>query len=234
MSHGHDDFQNEPVRGLPERLPPGEQILWQGAPQWWQLAKTVFHIRAAAIYFAALMAWRADIRMTGAGDAHAAILAVLSLLPVAMIGLGLLGLLAWLSCRTTVYTITNRRVVLRIGVALTTSINIPFNVIAAAGFRPQAGATGDIALSLQHSAPRIAYSTLWPHARPWRVTAPEPMLRAIPDARHVAALLGAAMGEVLPGTTGLPAIEAAMSSAGSKGPRRTAPIGISASLSTSP
>ena len=28
----HDDFHFEPVRGLPEALPPGELILWQGSP----------------------------------------------------------------------------------------------------------------------------------------------------------------------------------------------------------
>jgi sporulation protein YlmC with PRC-barrel domain len=30
MPHDHDDFQTEPVRGLPENLPEGEYILWQG------------------------------------------------------------------------------------------------------------------------------------------------------------------------------------------------------------
>ena len=28
----HDDFQIEPVPGLPERPPEGERILWQGRP----------------------------------------------------------------------------------------------------------------------------------------------------------------------------------------------------------
>jgi hypothetical protein len=32
MPHDHDDFQTEPVRGLPENLPEGEHILWQGHP----------------------------------------------------------------------------------------------------------------------------------------------------------------------------------------------------------
>jgi len=34
MSKGHDDFAGEPVRGLPEKLPAGERILWQGMPDW--------------------------------------------------------------------------------------------------------------------------------------------------------------------------------------------------------
>lgn len=201
MSRGHDDYQSEPIRGLPERLPPGEQILWQGAPRWWQLAKDVFHIRLVAVYFAALMLWRGLYRFGDTGGDHRAVIAaVLSLLPVAMAGLGLLALLAWLSSRTSVYTITNRRLVLRIGVALPTAINIPFRLIGAAGFRPRADGTGDIPLTLLGDE-RMAFSTLWPHARPWRINHPEPMLRAIPDAARVASILGAALSAEVPASS---------------------------------
>ena len=33
MSKDHDDFDFEPVRGLPQVLPKGERMLWQGAPR---------------------------------------------------------------------------------------------------------------------------------------------------------------------------------------------------------
>ena len=36
---------------------------------------------------------------------------------------------------------------------------------------------------------------LWPHARPWRVSRPEPMLRCVPDAAGVAQLLSQAWSE---------------------------------------
>ena len=35
----HDDFKFEPVRGLPEALPEGEHILWQGSPVPGRLAR---------------------------------------------------------------------------------------------------------------------------------------------------------------------------------------------------
>jgi hypothetical protein len=197
MSAGHDDYASEPIPGLPERLPPGEHILWQGAPDWRQLAKDVFHIRAIALYFAALMAWRGAARMAEGGGAHAVFVVVLSLLPVTLIGIGLLALLAYLSARTTVYTITNRRVVMRIGVALPTAINIPFRVIAAADMRVGAAGAGDIPLSVVGS-PRMGYANLWPHVRPWHLRDPEPTLRAIPDARRVALLLTEAVRAALP------------------------------------
>jgi hypothetical protein len=197
MSHDHDDYQSEPIRGLPERPPPGETILWQGSPSWWQLAKEVFHIRLVALYFAALMGWRAHARMASSGDYHVAIASILSLLPVALLGLGLLALLALLSSRTTVYTITSKRVVIRAGVAITYALNIPFKLIGTAALRPGRGGFGNIALTTLGTE-RLAYGTLWPHVRPWRLNKPEPMLRCIADAPRVADLLGEAVRNALP------------------------------------
>jgi hypothetical protein len=196
MSTGHDDFESEPIRGLPKRLPPGEHILWQGAPNWWQLAKQAFHIRLAAIYLAVLMAWRAGVRISATGDGHAALAVIASLLPIALIGLGLLALLGWLYSRTTVYTITNRRLVMRTGVAFPVAINVPFAVMSAADLRIGAGGAGDIAIAL--SGCRLAYVNLWPHVRPWRFKNPEPTLRAIPDAGRVAEILSTALREFAP------------------------------------
>jgi hypothetical protein len=198
MSADHDDYQSEPIRGLPERPPAGEDILWQGEPSWRELAKNVFHIRAVAGYFAALMAWRAATHLTQ-GGLHASVLAVLGLLPIAALGLGLLAGLAVLFSRTTVYTITSRRVVIRTGVALTIAVNIPFRVIQSAGLRPGAGGNGDIALSLSEAG-GVSYANLWPNVRPWRMKKPEPMLRGIADAKSVAALLAAAVAKALPET----------------------------------
>ena len=54
MMH-HDDFASEPVPGLPERPPAGERILWQGAPDRRTLARTAYHTRLVAAYFAAVV-----------------------------------------------------------------------------------------------------------------------------------------------------------------------------------
>jgi hypothetical protein len=196
VSAGHDDYAIEPIRGLPEVPPAGEHILWQGAPSWWEMAKHVFHIRAASAYFLLLIGWRAGVHMQ-AETVRGPLVAALSLLPIAAAGLGLLALLAWLCSRTSVYTITNRRVVLRIGVALPTAINIPFGVIGAAGLRLYPGGAGDIPLALT-GAGRVAYSNLWPHVRPWHFKSPAPMLRGVPQAGLVAELLGQALSEALP------------------------------------
>ena len=60
-----DDIHVEPLRGLPEPLPAGERILWQGAPDWRALAVDVFHVRAVWIYGALLIALPADTFSNG-------------------------------------------------------------------------------------------------------------------------------------------------------------------------
>ena len=191
MPREHD---YEPVHGLPEALPAGEEILWQGGPDWWALAKSLFHVKAIALYGGLLCAWRVAATLHDGQGLLAALDAALTVAVLMALAIGLFFLLAWLIARTTVYTITNRRVVMRIGVALSVTFNIPFSIIASADCRLRKDGSGDIPLSLQ-GANKIAYPHLWPHARPWRFARPEPMLRAIPDAEAVAGLLTTALGQ---------------------------------------
>ncbi len=103
-----------------------------------------------------------------------------------MIAIGIAVSLAQLSARTTVYTITDRRVVMRIGIVLTVTFNLPLpRDPERRPARDGADGTGDIALQLK-APDRIAYLHLWPHARPWRMARPEPMLRCVADAAAVA------------------------------------------------
>jgi hypothetical protein len=103
-------------------------------------------------------------------------------------------MLAWLSARTSIYAITNRRVFLRIGIALPIFVNLPFSGIEAAALREGAGGTGDIPLRLKPGV-RLAYLHLWPHARAWRLKRPEPALRSIPDALRVAQILAQSLAQ---------------------------------------
>lgn len=180
----------EPVRGLPERLPAGERLLWQGVPDAKALARQAFHVRTLAFYFAALLAWNAAASLSGGAAAAARSTLLPALLAAG--ALGLLMLLARLTARTTVYTITSRRVVIRFGIALPVTVNLPFAAIESAGLREHASGTGDIPLLL--AIPKgLPWPVLWPHVRPWRITRPQPMLRAVPDAARAAQILARAL-----------------------------------------
>ncbi|TPG38291.1 PH domain-containing protein [Sphingomonas koreensis] len=182
------EYENEPIPGLPGVPPTGERILWQGSPDWRVLARTAFHTRAVAGYFA-LLAALALISTLSHGVAGAASFTGTAMtIIVGIFGVALLHLLAWGSARSTIYTLTNRRVVLRIGMALPKCINLPIGFVGAVNLDLRADGSGDIPLAIT-GPQRLGYAGLWPHARPWRLAAAEPMLRAIPNASGVAALI---------------------------------------------
>jgi Bacterial PH domain len=186
------------LRGVLEPLPPGEIILWQGAPSWIALAHRAFHVRHVAVYFAVFLIWRVTVTLADGGPVAAAAISALWILLPALAAAGLLSVLAWLFAATTRYTITSRRVVMQIGVALPTIINIPFRRVAAVALKTYKSGSGDIPLQTL-GEDQIAYLLLWPHVRPWRFARPEPMLRAVPDAVRVAEILAqAAAAETQP------------------------------------
>ncbi len=155
------------------------------------LARRAFHLRKLAIYFGAMVALRAAFVIGDGGSALDALRSTTWPLALAALALSLVALLAWLSARATVYTLTDKRVVMRIGIVLTLTFNLPYKRIAAAGLHLDADGTGDLPLTL---LPRdhIAWLHLWPHARPWKLARPEPMLRSVPDAQRVARVLSQA------------------------------------------
>ncbi|MEM8732521.1 MAG: photosynthetic complex putative assembly protein PuhB [Pseudomonadota bacterium] len=185
----HDDFAVEPIPGLPERPPQGEKILWQGRPNWWALAKSSCGVLWVAGYFAALTLWR----FFAVIDLMPLDLAIAASLPFAVLGAaacGLLMLFAYIQARCTVYTITTSRVAMRIGAALTITLNLPFTKIDSADLDLRRDGTGTIAMTLQGPT-RFGYLMCWPHVRPWRFNT-QPALRCINQVQHVSDLLSEA------------------------------------------
>ncbi|WP_428511779.1 photosynthetic complex putative assembly protein PuhB [Roseovarius sp.] len=183
----HDDFHVEPVPGLPERPPEGEQILWQGRPNWWALTVQSLNLYWVAGYFVLLFAWRFVTLFDQVGMAHAFRVSFPFLI-IGAVAAALLLLIGYVQARATVYTITNRRVAMRVGAALTVTLNLPFSRIASADLALRRSGNGTIALDLMDPPP-LSYLTCWPHVRPWHVRKPQPALRSIDDAARIARLI---------------------------------------------
>jgi hypothetical protein len=178
---------------LPGPSPVEEIVRWQGSPSWRVAAIRIWHIRPAAFYFAVLLA---EGLRESLGTTHAAALArqgEFALLLIALGSVALLTLLAWLTGRTTTYTITDTHVMLKYGVALRATLVIPFGAIEHVAIRVNPDHTGDLALRLKRDQ-RILYPKLWPHVRPWSLIRAEPMLRCVPEAGVVGALLARGVG----------------------------------------
>ena len=156
-----------------------EKVLWKGRPSVPVLARSAFHMVKFAIYFAVLIALAIAV-----GNPDGAVF----LAGAGLFGLALLFVMAWQSARTTLYILTDQRLILRIGMAVEARINIPLKHITAAHLSQRPGDHGDIAVELAGER-TLGYFLLWPHVRPLRFAHPQPMLRALPDAAGVAQIL---------------------------------------------
>lgn len=182
------EFDVEPIRGLPEKPPQGEHILWQGVPSTQGIARHAFYARILIGYFLALVALSAGVTLLEGRGVAVLLQRAPWLIAFGIAVLAIAWALSWLIHRTTVYTITNRRLVMRFGLALPMAVNIPFSIIESAGKRAYGDGAGDIALTLRRDQ-SPAYLLMWPHVRPWKLGRPQPMLRAIDDIDGVADLL---------------------------------------------
>jgi len=189
LTREHD---HEPIPGLPDLLPDGERILWQGAPEWRDFAIAGLHVRKLTVYFAILLGARVLVQ-GNSGAAGSEIFVSTAILGVmALLALGFLCLFAWLTARATRYTITNERLVIRCGVTLSMSVNLPFALIESADLRVRKDGTGDLPVTLALKS-RPSWIVLWPHVRPWSIGRVQPMLRSVPDAGRVGELLADAL-----------------------------------------
>jgi hypothetical protein len=186
----HDDFAFDPLPGLPERPPQGEVILWQGRPDALALARDAYRIRWIAGYFALLILWRAGGAFADGGLALALARGIPYLI-LACLGLAIIYGLAWVQARSTIYTLTTARLVMRIGAALPVTFNLPFAQVGAAALDLRPDGTGTIALETLGQT-RISVLVAWPHLRPGYWTKTQPALRSIPDAARVARLVAEA------------------------------------------
>ena len=75
---------------------------------------------------------------------------------------------AWWAASTTLYSVTDKRVIMRIGIVLSLTLNLPFRRLRAADLKLSQDGHGDIALALPDTD-RIGWFHLWPHQRAWHV-----------------------------------------------------------------
>ncbi len=179
------------IRGVPHPLPIGETILWEGAPMARAVARHAFYQRALLAYFLAMvLVWAIFTpNALGSSDFLIGLGVRLGLTAAVMTVVEILSIVV---ARTTWYAITNKRVVLRIGMVIPMSINIPFALLESAGAGSFKDGTGQVTLKMMPGN-RLAYIALWPHCRMRNLNNPEPVLRALQAPAAVGGVLADAV-----------------------------------------
>ena len=175
------------VHGVAEALPPGERVLWEGAPQPRALARHLLLVRPLAAYFTLMVSWWVLANVSRIDSTAFWGPFALQVTLVAVVIGGAHGLARWIAASTT-YAITDRRLVMRLGVIFPLTINIPLAYVQGAQARTFGDGTGQIALQLDPKE-KLAWIVLFPHVRPWRIGRPEPLLRGLEDPAAVGAIL---------------------------------------------
>jgi len=188
------EHEMEPVPGLPETLPQGEHMLWQGRPSAKLVARHVLKNRWVAGYFLLLMVWAVIGGLYDGRDPAGIMFSVAVLTALAAIVIGMMELFAWAVHKTTMYTITSRRVVIRFGVAFSMTLNLPFKKLAAVSMAELPGGAGNIALQVLPGH-QISWLLQWPHVRGWKISHVEPSLICLPDGKKVADVLALAVSQ---------------------------------------
>jgi len=183
--------------GLPDHLPEGERLIWQGRPDWKQLAINAFHIRKVAIYFAVLIVAQGAWKLFNGASIADALQAVPLMAGLGFVACSILLAFAYASARTTHYTLTNRRALMKVGIALPVIINLPLRQIDGASFALTGKGRGTICFKTGGNT-RLAYLLLWPHAKPWHMSKPQPAFRDIADVENVASRLALTLGGHMP------------------------------------
>lgn len=197
LFHDEEDGPAEPVKGMPERLPENETILWQGRPSALALAINAFRLRWVLGYFVVISLFRTANMSVNDAPASEMTEAVLGSLIFGAVAVLLILALSFAMSRAALFTITNDRVVLRYGAAIRKYVNIPFSKMSGAQLKRKSARVGDI--SLQMTGPgQPPYLHLWPFARPFKFSNPQPTLRGIENADEIARLLARAVYERAP------------------------------------
>ena len=179
---------------LSENLPNGEQLVWQGQPERRALATRAMYLKYIAFYLVALIAARTGyLILDGESVATWSGMLVWQVLASAFVTLLIVGL-ATVYSRTTRYSLTNERLIIKTGAAITIHINLPLQQITAADLREYSDGTGDITLQVSR-AEKLYWLLLWPNVRSWWIRPLRPVLRGLRDAQAVAHLLVKEVGE---------------------------------------
>ena len=177
----------EAPKNVLDAIPDGESILWKGKPSLWGFSWHLFGLKWITVYLCILLI--VSIARFSATDFQTAFF--IDFLPFFLSGIFasfiLFGLAA-VQTFGTVYIITENRVIIKTGAALSFLISMPFKKIKGVDLQKRPGSIGTISFEL-FSEKRVPYISCWPSVRPWKFKKTQPALSCIGSVDEVATIL---------------------------------------------
>lgn len=181
------DLPRARLRGVSEPLPPGERVLWEGAPDAQALARHLFFVRPLTAYMALMVLWWVGVNRAQVGTNTFWMTLGMQLLLSGGLVFGARAFARAIANGTT-YAITDKRIVMKFGVVFPLTINLPLHYVQGASARQFPDRTGQIAVQLDGKQ-KLAWIVLFPHVKPWTLNNPEPLLRGLTDPVKVGEIL---------------------------------------------
>ena len=177
----------EAPKNVLDAIPDGESILWKGKPSLWGFSWHLFGLKWITVYLCILTI--VSIARFSVTDFQTAFF--IDFLPFFLSGIFasfiLFGLAA-VQTFGTVYIITENRVIIKTGAALSFLISMPFKKIKGVDLQKRLGSIGTISFEL-FSEKRVPYISCWPSVRPWKFKKTQPAFSCIGSVDEVATIL---------------------------------------------
>ena len=177
----------EAPNNILDAIPNGESILWKGRPSLWGFSWNLFGLKWITLYLGILSI--VSVARFFASDFYTAF--YVDFLPFFLSGIFasiiLIGLAAT-QTYSTVYIITENRVIIKTGAALSFLISMPFKKIKEVNLQKRGASIGTISFELL-SEKRVPYISCWPSVRPWKFKRTQPAFSCIGSVDEVATIL---------------------------------------------
>ena len=177
----------EAPKNILDAIPDGESILWKGRPSLWGFSWNLFGLKWITFYLSILSI--VSIARFFASDFHTAF--YIDFLPFFLSGIFasiILFGLATIQAYSTVYIITENRVIIKTGAALSFLISMPFKKIKEVNLQKRGASIGTISFEL-FSKKRVPYISCWPSVRPWKFKKTQPAFSCVGSVDEVATIL---------------------------------------------
>ena len=177
----------EAPKNILDAIPNGESILWKGRPSLWGFSWNLFGLKWITLYLSMLSI--VSVARFFASDFYTAF--YVDFLPFFLSGIFasiiLIGLAAT-QTYSTVYIITENRVIIKTGAALSFLISMPFKKIKEVNLQKRGASIGTISFELL-SEKRVPYISCWPSVRPWKFKRTQPAFSCVRSVDEVATIL---------------------------------------------